>query len=258
MRTASGILATVGLLVAWPSAAAAAPTVTVEYPCYTPGMVQHVTGSGFTPTGPVQLDMYIGSEQALEHLGRLLTTADAAGAIDVHVRTPDFEHDRGLGVVVAIDGTLASQGAPPDVFAYSLGFDVSQWYIDVARWAPRGPARGKPGRRTRVTAAGWVGSASTTLFAHYVRRGKLVKTARVGRLEGTCGDFSGRMTEFPFRRAKAGTYRVVFDTTRGYPNDDWSISYRRVIVGGRRAIASAVLADPIARLRTTARVLEYR
>ena len=258
MRPASGILATVSLLVAWPSAATAAPTVAVEYPCYTPGMVQHVAGSGFTPSGPVQLDMFAGSEEVLQHLGRLPTSADAAGAIDLLVRTPDFAHERAIGVLVASDGTLASQGAPPDVFAGSTAFEVSQWDVDVARWAQQGSARGRPGRRTKVTATGWVGTASTTLFAHYVRRGKLVKTARVGRLTGACADFSGRMTEFPFRRAKAGTYRVVFDTTRAYPNEDASIFYRRVKVGGRRAMASAVLADPIGRLRTTARALEYR
>ena len=219
-------------------------------------MAQHVTGSGFTPGGPVELDLYLGEEAAPEHVGSLSTTADAGGAIDLEPRLPQFDQARASALLVATDATLQSQGAAPEAYSGSFAFDASQWDIDVARWAS--PARGKPGRRTKIVAMGWVGTASTTLYAHYLRGGKLKKTVRVGALTGTCADFDGRMKEFPFK-AKAGTYRVVFDTTRAYPNQDASIFYRRVKVARAASIrASATLADPIARLRTTAGVAEYR
>lgn len=238
------------------SPAAAAPTITADQACYTPGMAQHITGSGFTASGPVRLEMYVSAGNILEILGELTTVADAAGAIDVQARTPEFEQERGSAIIVAIDGTLESQGATPDQFSFALSVEASQWEVGVARWGS--PARGKPGRRSKVTAIGWVGTASTTLYAHYVRGGKLAKTVRVGDLAGACADFSGRMKEFPFR-AKAANYRVIFDTTRAYPNEDANITYRRVKVARADAVrAMAAIADPLERLRTGDRGLVYR
>jgi hypothetical protein len=233
------------------SPAAAAPTITADQPCYTPGMRQHVTGSGFTPNGPVELSMHVQTENVLESLGGLTTTADAAGAIDVTPEMPRFQHQRGMGLIFAVDATLVNQGLPLEQASFTLSVNVSQWQVAVQRWGGS-PARGKPGRRTKIDTIGWIGTASTTLFAHYLRGSKLVKTARVGELTGTCADFAGRLKEFPFKRVKVGTYRVVFDTTRGYPSDDASIVYRRV------KVARAALADPVERLRTGVRALQYR
>lgn len=255
-RRALTSIAAAGIIVASPAVAEGAPTIRADFPCYTPGMTQAITGGGFTPGGPVELAILLGNASVLEYQGSIATTADAAGAIGVQAQTPHFDADRGLGAVVAMDVTLRSQGAPPDQFSYALGFDISQWELNVAAWSS---ARGRPGRRTKVRARGWVGSASTTLYAHYLRKGKLLKTVRVGRLSGTCGDFRGRMKQFPFRPVKAGSYRVEFDTTRAHPNEDATIFYRRVKVARGHALsASAALADPIARLRNGAEVLEYR
>jgi hypothetical protein len=241
------------------SPAAAAPTITADLPCYTPGMPQHITGSGFTPGGPVALDLFVELGPIYEHLGGMTIAADAAGAIDIHAEMPEFLVERGIGQIIAIDPTLQAQGVPDEQSSFVLPVDVSHWQIAVQRWAGS-TARGKPGRRTRVETIGWIGTASTTLYAHYLRGSRLVKTARLGALTGNCADFSGRMKEFPFKRAKAGNYRVVFDTTRAYPNDDASIVYRRVKVArGTTMSATAALADPVERLRAPAGpMLAYR
>jgi hypothetical protein len=214
-------------------------------------MEQHITGSGFTPSGEVVLAMFVQSGNIHEDLGGFTTTADAAGAIDVYPRTPDFRAERGTGQIFAIDSTLDKQGLPLEQSTVVLPVDVSQWRLTVQRWGGS-PARGKPGRRAKVDAIGWIGTASTTLYAHYLRGARLAKTARVGALTGNCADFAGRMKEFPFKRVKAGTYKVVFDATRTFPNGDSWLEYRRV------KVAAAVLADPIERLRSGDRLLEYR
>jgi hypothetical protein len=258
MSTCRAVTAVAVILFAVPSPAAAAPTITADLPCYTPGMPQHITGSGFTPSGGVDLVLFVQTGNISEELGGVTTAADAAGAIDVHAEMAPFLSERGTGLIYAIDRTLADQGVPLEQAAFVLSVDVSQWEINVQRW--RGStARGKQGRRTKVDARGWIGTASTTLYAHYLRGRKLVKTVRVGALSGNCADFAGRMKEFAFKRVKAGNYRVVFDTTRAYPNEDASIFYRRVKVARGNAVrASAALADPVERLRTGDRVLMYR
>jgi hypothetical protein len=258
MSTRRVVTAVAVILFAAPSPAAAAPTITADLPCYTPGMPQHITGSGFTPGGPVVLGMIVEIGPIYENLGGITIAADAAGAIDVQTEMPEFLVERGIGQIIATDPTLEAQGVPDEQSSFVLPVDVSKWGISVQRW--RGsPARGKPGRRAKVDARGWIGTASTTLYAHYLRGKKLVKTVRVGALTGNCADFAGRMKEFPFKRVKVGNYRVVFDTTRAYPNEDASIFYRRVKVARGGAVrASAALADPVERLRTGDRVLTYR
>ena len=260
MSTRRVVTAVAIVLFAAPSPAAAAPTITADLSCYTPGMPQHITGSGFTPSGPVELNMFVQTGPLIETLGSFTTAADAAGAIDVQPEMPPFLLERGTGLIMAIDTTLANQGLPLEQSSFTLSVEVSQWQLAIQRWGGS-TARGKPGRRTKVDTIGWIGTASTTLYAHYLRGSKLVKTTRVGPLTGNCADFAGRMKEFPFRRVKAGNYRVVFDTTRAYPNDDANIAFRRVKVArGTTISATAALADPVDRLRrpTSGPMLAYR
>jgi hypothetical protein len=252
MSTRRAVTVVAVILFAAPSPAAAAPTITADLPCYTPGMAQHITGSGFTPGGPVMLGMIVEIGPLYENLGGFTIAADAAGAIDVQIEMPEFLAERGTGQIIAIDSTLDAQGVPDEQSSFVLPIDVSHWDINIQRWGGS-TARGKPGRRTKVDTIGWIGTASTTLYAHYLRGSKLVKTMRVGALTGNCADFAGRMKEFPFRRVKAGNYRVVFDTTRAYPNDDANIAFRRVKVArGTTISATAALADPVERLRRPA------
>lgn len=217
--------ATASLALAAP--AMGAPSLTSDLPCYTPGMRQHLTAGGLTPNGIVDLTLSIAQDPSTHLAGAFV--ADGTGGLAFWVDTPPFPFLTGDETIVAEDRTLKGQGAPAAAYSASIGLKLSQWDIDVKRWRAT-PAKAKPGRRTRVTAVGWVGTASTRLYAHYLRRGRLVKTATVGTLTGACGDFSGRMREFPFKRVKPGTYKVVFDTTASYPNDDSSIVYKRVKV----------------------------
>jgi hypothetical protein len=88
-------------------------------------------------------------------------------------------------------------------------------------------------------AVGWAWATGHTLYAHYVRRGRVVHTARVGVLDAPCGDARATMREFPFRPVPAATYIVQFDATRAYhaPGEDIeSYVYYRVRVRPRDAV----------------------
>jgi hypothetical protein len=69
-----------------------------------------------------------------------------------------------------------------------------------------------------------------------VRRGRLVKTTRIGALTGPCLDLDARFRQFPFKVKRRATYAVTFDTTRAWPNDDYAIVYPRIKVDGGRTI----------------------
>jgi hypothetical protein len=222
-----------GVLAA-PAAASAAPTLTLDRECYTPAMPIRHTGGGYSPGGEVRF--FAGWEG---RMGAYSATADAAGAVDYTIRAPDLDSRRTTLSITANDATMVDQGAPPDQAVASAQATLSEWDVSVQSWEGVHTARAKPGRRTRVRATGWIGVAGTRLYAHYLRGRRLVKTVPIGRVAGICGDLSAPMREFPFKRPRAGTYSVRFDTTRAYPNDDGWISYRRVVVGRRAGAARA-------------------
>ena len=252
---AATAIATVGIAASAP----AVPTISTDRACYTSEMPQLLTGSGFTPDGEVRLTFTILEPGGFS--GSFTTDADATGALDQGMRTPRLElaGTRAGAAILAEDMTLQSQGAPPEQFAVAIGLTVSDFDLTVSRWSDS-TSRAKPGRRTRVEAVGWVGSSTTTLFAHYLRGRRLAKTVRIGALTGDCGDLTARMREFPFKPVKRGAYRVVFDTTRKYPNEDSWVEYTRVLVSRRNAVPARVAWDPRMRLRPAAAfgLPEYR
>jgi hypothetical protein len=135
--------------------------------------------------------------------------------------------------VAATDQTLAAQGVPPSEQTATTTVTVSFFGAHVAPWNTDGPARGRPGHRALLDVGGYIDSNSRTLYLHYLRRDRLVKTLRIGRLRGPCGTLTTRLREFAFRRVAPGTYRTVFDTTRAWPNDDMWSGYFRVVVARR-------------------------
>lgn len=227
-RRGAVIAAILAGALAAPAAAAAAPSLSLDRECYTPGMPILHTGDGYTPGGAVRFfSFWDGRYDVYE------TTADASGAVRYRIGAPSLDARHTRLSVTANDVTLLDQNAPPEQVVAVADTELSQWEVSVASWDVRGPIRARPGRRTTVRAIGWVGGASTTLYAHYLRKGRHVATVKVGELTGACGDLSARMREFPFRRARPGSYTVRFDTSRVFPNDDSWIRYRRVVVGRR-------------------------
>lgn len=226
-RRGAVVAAIAAASLAAPAGAAAAPTIAVDRPCYTPGMPIGVTGSGFTPGGEVGITF------ALENSLHSYTGAAApTGGLGGSIPLPEVEATRTEATMTAVDTAQVPPGRPPGPEqTAATSFLASSWYMAVPGWGDgSGAGIGRPGRRTAIEAAGFVGTAGTTLYAHYLRRGRLVKTARVGALTGPCGDFEGRFRQFPFKTGPGATYRVIFDTTRRFPNGDAGILYPRVKV----------------------------
>jgi hypothetical protein len=67
------------------------------------------------------------------------------------------------------------------------------------------------------------------LWAHYVLRGKRVKSLLVGSLTGPCGDLTKTIRQFPFRPVRAGTYAVYFQGSKTL-NKRLGTPYRKVRV----------------------------
>ena len=79
---------------------------------------------------------------------------------------------------------------------------------------------------------GWTADGDT-LYAHYYSGTTHVRTARIGAVTGPCGDLPKTVRQFPFRRVRAGQWRVFFSATRvlDKQRDNW---IRRTIVVPRR------------------------
>ena len=219
-------------------AAAAAPTLSTDQQCYAAGRdVSTLTGSGFTPNGQVAM--------ALSRLagdpGTFTTTAGPTGGFVVRVEVPSFDWF-GLRAweamalpVTATDTALAAANpalGPAGVTATATA-TYTDWGVRVPAWAA---GKGHPRRLMTVTALGWR-SEGKTMYAHYTRGGKLVKTVRIGALTGPCGSTTRHLREFPFRPVPAGTWRVQFDTSLEYrvPGESYSV-YRPVKVARADAI----------------------
>jgi hypothetical protein len=226
-------LLTAAAVLALAAPADAAPALTAGLPCYGALGTVVLTGAGFTPNGPLELTARWSSKFGHSAAGGTFKiTADAAGAFRDARNLPDIDYDSLFLTVTAKDLTRAALGATlADQFA-STRFTVAYFGAFYRPWNTDGPAPAHVGRAEGLDASGFVGSNSRTLFVHYLRGGHLVKTLRVGHLAGPCAALSTQLRQFDFQPVPRGTYRVRFDTTRGWPNDEelWA-GYKRVVVG---------------------------
>jgi hypothetical protein len=199
-RRGAVVAAITAATLAAPAGAAAAPTIAVDRPCYTPDMPIGITGSGFTPGGEVGITITLESS-----MHSYSGAAAPTGQIDGMIPLPDVEGTQTEATMVAVDDAQVPPGRPPGPEqTAATTFLASQWYMAIPGWGDgQVTGVGRPGRRTAIEAAGFVGAAGTTLYAHYLRRGRLAKTARVGALTGPCGDFEGRFRQFPSRPSRA-------------------------------------------------------
>jgi hypothetical protein len=219
-------------------AAVAAPTLSTDQQCYAVGRdVSTLTGAGFTPNGEVAVAL----SRPGGGPGTFTTTANATGAFVARVKVPSFEWF-GLGAweamalpVTATDTTVATANPAlgPAVSTATATATYTDWGVRVPSW---GAGTGHPRRMMAVTALGWR-SEGKTMYAHYTRGGKVIKTIRLGALTGPCGNLTRHIREFPFRPVAAGTWRVQFDTSLGYRvAGEYYTVYRTVKVAARDAI----------------------
>ena len=226
------ILVAIGVL-ASPSSVLARPTLAADYACYSESELIQFTGGGYTPGGGVTL--YFGAN------GWIWTykfTADSAGALFAKIAAPklsDFDASWPRFTAAVTTNDQATFGSAFEEAVATTEVTVSIWDVIVKPWATMGPARGRPKHRVTLRTYGWT-SLGSTLYAHYLRAGRVQRTVKIGSLEPPCGDLTTTMREFPFRPVPAGRYRIVFDTTKTYSVKDVSRWYKTVVVARKDAV----------------------
>jgi len=193
-----------------PAAAGAAPTVTFDRSCYSPGEPIIQAGSGFAPDADIaeSLGLFgLDTGELVGLLGAPPVRADAQGSFVRRIRAPGLArrvHRREQAV------SMFTNQADPEVGAVPVYWSLTAWDVEIKQWAA---GRAQPGRTMLVDTFGWT-SAGTTLYAHYYRGRTRVKSVKLGALRGECGDMRKRVAQFPFRRARPGRWTVFFSAPR--------------------------------------------
>jgi hypothetical protein len=248
MRTASftaPAACALGVALAAVPATAGAATVTLDRSCYAEAELMARTGAGFAPDGSVHESLIVRDPDSSEVLdsfvGAVPIATDGAGAFTHVVHAPTLS-ERAVRREAATSTFTDDAGTTA-----TAEWTLSGWDMDIPRWS-RGKA--KPRKRMTVEAWGWTTAPSSTLYAHYVRRGKRAKTVAVGELAGPCGDLTASLRQFPFKPVRSGTWKVYFSATETLDkvDDDW-IRYKVRVKPGA-AIASA--ATTVTRHRVSA------
>jgi hypothetical protein len=215
-----------------PTAAAQSPQPTLAFdrPCHTTELPLAFSGSGYTPSGPVDLLFSVPEGPRGSYAG----VADASGAIAGAVSVRDDgvlllpnEARRELAVT-ATDRTRADAGAQPP----ESRFGATQ--ITYTRWNGFSPGRYVPGRRVRVEAYGWAFAAGKPLYFLFQRHGRTVASVKAGTLAPPCGDRVARI-RVP-RALMPGAYRLVLSTGARRPGAVYTWRTGRVV---KRASAAA-------------------
>jgi hypothetical protein len=180
------------LAAAAPAAQAATLTASPAKRCYRHGEHVLLAGTGFTPNGSVTVE-----RDGTPFQLRPLTDPTGAFPADLKVAQATGQSTRTYTATDVTDPQLTA----------STRLTVSAVEVKVR------PDNGAPGRVLRIGARGF--TDGKTLYAHVIRRGRLVRTLRIGRLRGSCGKLVARKRLLA-RNTKLGDYRVQFDSRRAY------------------------------------------
>jgi hypothetical protein len=247
LATVGMVSTTIALVATAP--ATAAPSLTIARDCYLPGQGMQLDAAGFTPGGDVVFSFSLFGDAGSQLRFSDPLKADAsAGTMSVTFTAPQLassdDGEEQLGIS-ATDQTRSSAGAATgDESAFAMTA-LSAVTVDVDSWLS---GKVRPGRLSRVHAYGFGAMTERpftrgTLYAHYLRKKTLVKTAKVGVLQGPCGSLETKMRQFPFT-APPGSYTVDFDLSKTYDRKAPGIRYRKVPVprskGGRAASTLSV------------------
>lgn len=237
-RAAAALASALGCTAVLATPASALPPLTFDQPCYGEGMPITVTGSGFTPNGPIDL---IGG--AAGRIGSYELTADAAGALKARLNAPEAsqflaEDQRQADLVFAAnDRTRVNDGGPPDADSEVAAgqFTLSRLGVDFLR--PASLPYLRPGKRFAIDAYGWAHAADRALYLFYVRGDRVLKRTRLGVVRGPCGDLRKSFARFfPFRPVPAGRYDLIVGPIDAVTNDDAPFWRERFRVRRRDAI----------------------
>ncbi len=131
-------------------------------------------------------------------------------------------------VVVLTDGTIQGQVPAPYQRRGERPFTLTVTEVDQpsntastsSRVAALGlqlkPRRAAPSRRVRFRGRGFIDGDGTSVYAHYVRAGKLRKTVRLGKPRGACGKINVRRRQIPIRRPRTGRWTLQVDNQPTY------------------------------------------
>ena len=221
-------LAALGAALALAPAASAATSVRVAKTCYAEGDRISIQGEGFTPNGGADLTLERGAtilERSSDPVANEAGTV--SGRYGLEVETGFFEgvETRFDMTLRLVDRTRRDAGQPvesPDVTATTT-FIFSRWNVGIT--GPRGKVH--PARSLGVNAVGYTNAVGKRLYVHYVRNGRRVHTRRLGTLRAPCGDLRTRLSRgFPFRPVAAGTWSVIFNSSRTNPRAADSVTHK--------------------------------
>ncbi len=211
------------------SAQAPQPTIAFDRPSYTAEQALAFTGTGYTPSGPVDLLFSVPGEPRGSFSGTADPSGGIAGQIGVQEDTLLAENERRRDrAVTATDRTRAEAGAQPP----ESQFGATQ--VTFTRWEGFSPGRYVPRRKVEVEAYGWAFAAGKPLYFHFQKGRTTVKAVRAGRLSASCGDLVARI-RVP-KTLRAGSYRLVLATQKRTPSGLYPWRKGRV---AKRALAAA-------------------
>jgi hypothetical protein len=233
---ATGLLLTAALAV--PALATAAPTVTADLPCYSPGQPIALGGAGYTPAGNVGVMFSLKGARGNNFVAQKdPLKADAGGGISAKVPAPQLASDSDLRETVTLtanDQARLDPSAPPvapeETFA-ATQFQLSAVDVMVVPWLI---GHVDPRALTTFKVVGW--EPFRKVYAHYLLNGKRIKTVELGSVSGPCGDMTKKARQFPFRPVPAGRYRIRFTGTSFYDPQGFWIGYRDVVVPKAKAV----------------------
>lgn len=191
--------------------AQANPTLAFDKPCYSPGDPVGFTGAGYSPNGDVSLLF-----AAAGRVGSYDTRADGTGALFGRIGTPDVDHfldDDEVSAtltVTANDQTRIDAGAPPEQQFGAAQFTLSRYGVRLMRRGGGTPRAAEP---MRVEVVGWTHALGEVVYVHYRRGGRTLKSVRIGRTAGDCGDRKVTLRRGLPRGARPGRYQLVFNTS---------------------------------------------
>ena len=89
------------------------------------------------------------------------------------------------------------------------------------------PRETAPSRRVRFIGSGF--NDDKTVYAHYVRKGKLRKTVLLGAAQGPCGRIDVRRRQIPIDRPATGRWTLQVDNQKRYSTQPASVFVRWAI-----------------------------
>jgi hypothetical protein len=191
-RAGLAAAAVAGLVAAAPAGAA---TIAVNGTCFLDSDTITVSGSGFTPSGPVSY--------AFDGVTATSGSADRMGNITEQIAAPVLPVD-------AVEHTYNLTGTDQTNLA-----NVATTRVTITQLtASLSPERASPRRKIKFNVRGM--PPAVTVYLHYVFRGRSRATVTLGRPDAPCGTLTKRRRFFPFDHPSVGVWTFQFDNSRRY------------------------------------------